>query len=409
MERHELVSESVAGGHARTGSPRHGAGKLPVWSVVVTLALTCGSACESRVGSSSPEPLAVGQAQLSNRSPQEEEHASWFRSDFGVGRGINIDLAVDEHSSRLAYLRITSTPDAMTFQQELYVTDSGGLFWSRVRDVVDDGQSILGLLPDRNRKGTAYVGLGFPGALLRTRDHGATWKDITSGFTGLNYMQPMAVAAHNSRVLYAVAGDQMTRALNLFRSEDRGSTWRLTNVPVARGCCCRQVAATSDQHAYASSLCPGSSSSPALLETQDGGRNWTALPLDLTFVDTFVVDPREPGTLYAGNAHEGTDVGLRKSVDGGATWFAPSEQFAERQVGSIAIGRGRIYLATAGESAGIVVSRDGGAVFSPAADGLEQRVVTSVIAGAKDRCGAYAIVEGRRVFRTIDGGGSCRR
>ena len=83
-------------------------------------------------------------------------------------------------------------------------------------------------------------------------------------------------------------------------------------------------------------------SSPAtdseIYVSQDGGVTWTPLGLNGTAplpdipVDTILLDPDNPGTLYAG-----TDEGLLVSFDRGVTWTRDANPFADALIESLVI------------------------------------------------------------------------
>jgi photosystem II stability/assembly factor-like uncharacterized protein len=226
-----------------------------------------------------------------------------------------MSIVPDQRDRNVAYLISLRQVDELTSRRELYVTRTGGAFWRRLDGVVDGEQAISGIVTHGRRQ--AYLGLGFPGALLHTRNGGITWHDVTRGFDEPpTYIQPLAVASDEPRTLYIAAGTERSRSVNLFVSGNSGRTWTFAPTGIARGCCCGSALAPSQAHAYVTTICPNTPTSPGLLETVDGGQSWRALSLDLTFLDGFIMDPSDPGTLYAANGHPISNVGLRKSTDG---------------------------------------------------------------------------------------------
>jgi photosystem II stability/assembly factor-like uncharacterized protein len=58
----------------------------------------------------------------------------------------------------------------------------------------------------------------------------------------------------------------------------------------------------------------------------DAGTTWSPTGLDVYVVRALVIDPRAPGTHYAGDLFSGS---LSKSTDAGSTWSTADEGLAE--------------------------------------------------------------------------------
>jgi photosystem II stability/assembly factor-like uncharacterized protein len=71
-----------------------------------------------------------------------------------------------------------------------------------------------------------------------------------------------------------------------------------------------------------------------LWKSSDGGTTWAPLDnLPFAIPQMLVVDPTTPTTLYAATA----DLGVFKSLDGGATWTAASSGIAGTNIAALAI------------------------------------------------------------------------
>jgi hypothetical protein len=216
-----------------TDSSARTAGKPWVPSRLGLFLLMCG-ACEASVAAPG-EPIAAAEGAL--RTDPTADEPAWFRSDFGVARGFAMSIVPDQRDRNVAYLISLRQVDELTSRRELYVTRTGGAFWRRLDGVVDGEQAISGIVTHGRRQ--AYLGLGFPGALLHTRNGGITWHDVTRGFDEPpTYIQPLAVASDEPRTLYIAAGTERSRLVNLFVSGNSGRTWTFAPTGIARGCCC---------------------------------------------------------------------------------------------------------------------------------------------------------------------------
>ncbi len=97
-------------------------------------------------------------------------------------------------------------------------TDDGGKTWTR-RKVVDDDYHLNRI--SRGPTGTLYLA-GEHGTLLRSSDHGATWRRIPAAYDGSFYgilpLDQRTLLAHGLRG-------------HVFRSNDDGATWSLVATP----------------------------------------------------------------------------------------------------------------------------------------------------------------------------------
>ena len=202
--------------------------------------------------------------------------------------------------------------------------------------------------------------------------------------------------------------------IQLAKTLDGGRSWTVSNAPGSRGACCLAMLALSASHVYLSTL----TGAPSLFESKDGGGSWTRLTgLNLSYIETLAADPEDDAVLYAAgllieNGEQYTNV-LRKSIDGGATWFAPTDQFAAGHVDRVAVSRadGRVYVAVRTRAdarvSSVFVSTDGGATFSAATSGLETHALTALAPMPSLPCAVYAATSDAGVFKTWSGGGGC--
>jgi photosystem II stability/assembly factor-like uncharacterized protein len=330
--------------------------------------------------------------------------AGWRPRNRGIETADVSSLAVDAVWPAIAYA---------ASMNGLFRTSTGGASWRRIDLPMD---TPLTVLADPNRLAVAYAGGSrVDGHLYMTTDAGRTWTandalDARERGPGqVPYARPLAIAQTDSNVMYAVVDG--VRALFLARTTDGGETWTVGAAPGARATCCLAMLAPSANHAYLSTL----EDAPSLHETTDGGATWKLLPLNLSFIETLAADPHDAKVLYAaGLAHgpEGpTGNVLRKSVDGGATWFAPSSELAQYSVDAVSVSNvdGRVYLivraSVEARETEVLVSRDGAETFEPANTGLEQHVVQSVVPISYLAGGAYAATRDAGVFKTYTSGG----
>ncbi|MEU1316528.1 WD40/YVTN/BNR-like repeat-containing protein [Streptomyces tibetensis] len=191
----------------------------------------------------------------------------------------------------------------------------GGYRW---RNVVQGGTGfITGMLFHPSVRGLAYLRTDIGGA-YRWDDRAERWIPLTDhlGWDDWNLLGVEAMAvdpAHPNRVYLALGTYTQTWAGNgaVLRSEDRGATWKRTDLTVKLG-------------------------------ANEDGRGAG---------ERLLVDPRDSDTLWLGTRHDG----LLKSTDRGATWKAvsfPATPSATGQGVTFLVAAGRTVYAGWGDSDG---------------------------------------------------------
>jgi photosystem II stability/assembly factor-like uncharacterized protein len=246
------------------------------------------------VAPSNPNILYVGTGEADFRSDLTYGDGM-YRSTDGGKTWQNIGLRESRHIARVlvdpknsdvvlvAALGEAYGPSA---ERGVYRTTDGGATWQRVLskdenvgaiDLAadpDDPQTVYAaLLHDQRPPWSAYPPFTTSGAIYKSTDGGATWKQITGGGLPAGDWGRVGLAVargtHGQRV-YALID---TKGGGLFRSDDAGQTWTLVGTD------------------------------PRIL-----GRLW--------YFGEVVVDPKDPNTVYLPN------VSIYRSRDGGKTFEA---------------------------------------------------------------------------------------
>lgn len=319
--------------------------------------------------------------------------AAW-RSE-GPFVGAVVDVAIDPANPDTLY--------AATGSGGVWRSDDGGQHWTLPGDGLVS-RPVEWIEVDPGTPSTIWAGIHNPGnaGLWRSLDRGKSWKPVRPDKASFILGQPIAFAPSNPAIIYAPS-------TNLhYRSSDGGKTWESFRVP--------------DQDAYAFAINPknpkiiyaggrgsehqvrrsadgGKTWKPVgeglpdrsvnrvliprdrpstiyvtlgshqLFRSEDDGATWNELDLGLGGTDKLFsldLDPHDPLTLFAG-----TENGLRKSTDGGASWstvgggldnwFCKGVAFHPKQ-------KGTVYAGTTGK--GFFKSTDGGETFTPSSNGL---------------------------------------
>ena len=116
-----------------------------------------------------------------------------------------------------------------------------------------------------------------------------------------------------------------------------------------------------------------------LWKSTDGGATWTPLDnLPFAFLQTLLVDPTTPATLYAGTS----DRGIFKSTDGGVTWKASNTGIAGNLIPVLAIDPANPQILYAATGQGDTPRGDTpGAVYKTVNGGSTWRLIDSASSG----------------------------
>jgi photosystem II stability/assembly factor-like uncharacterized protein len=149
------------------------------------------------------------------------------------------------------------------------------------------------------------------------------------------------------------------------------------------------------------------SSNGHVFRTTDGGVSFAEV--DVTpaliplFVSYFLVDPRNPNTVYQARAGFTGSLpahNVRKSTDGGTTWADASNGLPDIPVNALAadpISPNTVWAAT---DAGVYLSSDGGATWNPYDTGLPNVQVFD-LKTSRNPAQVVAFTHGRGAFRLL--------
>jgi photosystem II stability/assembly factor-like uncharacterized protein len=246
-----------------------------------------------------------------------------LRDTRAIGR-----IAVHPKNSDIAYVAAFGHTFGPNAERGIFRTTDGGKTWSKVL-YKDENSGGIDLSLDPNNPNVIFASLwqarrspwgmdsGGPGSgLYRSTDGGTTWKHLsghglpegTLGRIGL------AVAYSGNRVWALVEADKG----GLFRSDDGGDNWTLTNSD-------RQYRqrAFYYTHVFAD---PGSADGVYVLNTgmyrsNDGGRTFRPIRVPHGDNHGLWIDPNDPKRMIESN-----DGGANVSTNAGASWTGQANQ-----------------------------------------------------------------------------------
>lgn len=301
-----------------------------------------------------------------------------------------------------------------TCDGQLYLSEDGGRRWTRLVGFHRPGFCVARILVDAEDSETIYVA-GWQvlaeqgGGIYRSRDGGRTWTLLPG--TEAHSVRALAQAPGNPRVLIFTALD------GVFRSEDRGDSWRRISPagdPEIRNVESVAIHPRSDQTLYV-----GTWHLP--WKTTNGGQTWTRAGSQATgIVDdseifSILIDERDPNLVWlsactgvyrstdggrswkrmtalpsrsrrvlalAAMGREvvfaGTTEGLWRTGDGGATWrLITDRRLTVNDIALHPLRPQQVVIAT--EEAGVWISRDGGLTFRPSNQGFSSWMITGIV------------------------------
>ncbi len=254
-----------------------------------------------------------------------------YKSTDGGKTWKNLGLGEIEHVSRIAinplntdmvYVGALGHAFGPNDERGVFMTADGGKTWQKTL-FVDSGHGISDLDIDPANPNILYAAMwrferkpwthtsgSENGGVFKSVDGGRTWKKLTNGLPKLLGRIGVKVAPSNPQVVYIIAE---SREGTLFRSDDRGETFRQVNKErniVGRGFyyADMRVDPSDENRVYAVD--------GQLQVSIDGGKTFRRIS-PRTHVDfhTLWIDPKNPSRMW-----QGQDGGIAVSYDRGENW-----------------------------------------------------------------------------------------
>lgn len=249
---------------------------------------------------------------------------------------------------------------------DLYRSDDGGRSWTRIRSF----NQIYSCLVDPVLPSVLYLSASpddFHSGLFRSEDAGQTWTQTLDDV----WVTSLAASATSPSTVLAGSGNDGS----VYKSGDGGRQWNRTTRPSFRTSTTiaallldpkndATVYAATDDYDYPS-YAP---LAPFFRKTTDGGETWTFLSGIEAPVSAIAIDPIHSSRLFVGlpSVRHGFPIlNVRRSDDGGGSWVSASAGLDAPGVESLVIDPRDPDTLYAGTPTGIYRTRNAGASWSP--------------------------------------------
>jgi len=176
------------------------------------------------------------------------------------------------------------------------------------------------------------------GGVWKSTDDGRNWRPVFENYATAS-IGDIAIAPSNSDIVWVGTGEanllrSSMAGVGVFKSTDNGETFEYMGLPESHHISRIVIHPKNPNIVYVavSGHEYTQNSERGVFKTIDGGKNWRRIFYKnaRTSVVDLVIDPKHPGTLYAGTAPRlrkrwndpvgGAETGVYKSTDDGLTW-----------------------------------------------------------------------------------------
>jgi photosystem II stability/assembly factor-like uncharacterized protein len=200
------------------------------------------------------------------------------------------------------------------------------------------GGRVVAVAGDPHDSEVFYFG-ACAGGVWKSEDGGKYWLNVSDGFFNTASIGALAVSESDSSVLYAGTGESCIRGNvshgdGIYTSNDSGRSWKNIGLRETRHIARIRVHPADSNLIYVAALghAFGQNEERGVFRSGDGGESWEKILFvsDRAGAADLCMDPRRPGTLFAGIWQTvrtpwslesgGPESGLYRSLDGGDTW-----------------------------------------------------------------------------------------
>ena len=250
------------------------------------------------------------------------------------------------------------TPTSITVAKETLTPLPGNGRWEALPGLP---KAVNSVVIDPTNPNVMYVGAGRNGSgagVFRTVDGGQTFEESMVGLPREDARVLTMDSSGPETRLFAIVGE------NLYVSENGAESWQKVGDSYGRSFYMGELLISPDGKTMYTWY-----GGTGLYRSPDGGVNWISASEGLpegqrgdVHVDSLVVSPMDPQTLYAGTGYNHQlGNGVFKSTDGGQTWVAANKGMLDLNVTALVVDPTDPQKVYAGvDGGGLFLSTDGG-------------------------------------------------
>ena len=288
---------------------------------------------------------------------------AWKPLSTGLPDGQALGLVADPKDPAVLYI--------YTKDQGVFKSKDQGASWAAASKGLPEKYRIQSLLVDAASPTTLYAGISYKG-VYKSTDGGQNWALLGDSNTVLRYsIDVLAVSPAQPNILYA--SDSFT----FYQSNDGGEHWKTVPGDIkAVKAITFNPQSPDDHYLLANSK---------LYHSKDAGKTWAVESDKMVYDKVLVIDPAKPQRLFSGS-----DQGVRQSSDGGKNWTWAMTNYMP--IIALALNPNNsqeMYAGTDGQ--GLFVTRDGGASWERANDGLTSGSISGLAFTAGKNASLFSV------------------
>ncbi len=250
----------------------------------------------------------------------------------------------------------------------VFHTDDGGASWKRISPPRhEEIRNVESIAIDPVDPSSIYAGTWH--LPWKTNDGGLHWFSVKKGIIDDSDVFSIVIDRAHSQTAY------LSACSGIYRTDNGGGEWKkIQGIPYSS----RRTRVLAMEGGTSETVYAGTTE--GLWRTRDGGAHWSRLTNNSWIVNAVAIDPRDTNHVFLGLDQSG----VMESRDAGQVFESANGGFAQRQISGIvpdpsSPGRFFASLMQDGQVGSVLVTDDNGVTWRPAAPGLDDREVLSLL------------------------------
>ena len=286
--------------------------------------------------------------------------------------------------------------------QSIFKSMNGGGSWDVIVTPDTQGYRIIGLVIDASRSSILYIQTH--SGVIKSTDSGESWSEVPTKYNS-NIASILAIDPISPSTLYAVTSVGTDENRTLLKSTNGGMDWSVVTTNFSDMAVSFLLIDPLNPSILYTAKGVVAGKGGGLFKSMDGGKTWDEIYIGLTEtaiyslhtkINSLVIDPKTPTTLYVGTSYT---YGVLKSNDGGKTWNTINNgiEFPKYSVNSLAIDPSTPTIIYAGtDDGGVYKSINGGESWISL--GLPNMDISTLVIDPLTTSTIYAATNGSGVF-----------